>query len=142
MPTLYHGTSRAFAIAMRGPLGNPGTVDVTRGGGEFGGGFYTQDSISNAVRRGYLIYGNRAALLILTIDDQPYHLLYFRRLTLNQAQRLNHRLRGHARSTYATRHDAIVGPLASQPRIMQQKFQSTVAQNLLNGQYTLRTVHP
>lgn len=113
---------------------------MTRGGGEFGCGFYTQESLSNALRRAYALYGAEAAVLSLVIDDQNYHRLKFKRLTIQQAQRLNARLKGIARNTYVTRHDAIIGPLVYQPRIMQQKFQTANAQNLLNGPYTRRTV--
>jgi hypothetical protein len=116
---------------------------VTRGRGEFGRGFYTQDSIGNASRRGYLLYGNNAALLVLTIDDHAYHILKLERLTLNRAQMLDARLRAKGtQHSYTTIHDAIVGPLVNQPRIMQQKFQSANAQNLLNGLHTQRTVRP
>ena len=83
MPVLYHGTKRVFAIAM---AATPGTIDVTRGRGEFGRGFYTQDSIGNASRRGYLLYGNTGSMLVLTIDDHAYRRLNFKRLSLNSAQ--------------------------------------------------------
>jgi hypothetical protein len=136
MPVLYHGTNRPFATTMAA-----GAVDVTRGGGEFGRGFYTQDSSGNAARRGQYLYGNNSAVLILTLDDRAYHALNFRRLTLSMAQALNARLRaGNARQTYVTPHDALVGPLVYQPRIEQQKFQSANAQDLLNGLLTQRTV--
>lgn len=141
MPFLYHGTNRPFATAMCGPRGQPGTIDVTRGGGEFGRGFYTQQSLSNALRRGYAIYGLSAAVLVLEVDDQQFHRLQVKRLNLLQAQRLNARLRGNARNTYVTRHDAIIGPLVFQPKVMQQKFQSVNAGELLNGPFTQRTVH-
>ena len=52
MPTFYHGTRRVDAVAMATggtPPGTFGTIDVTRGSGEFGRGFYTQDSKSNAL---------------------------------------------------------------------------------------------
>src|SRR5260370_1277806 len=56
MPVLYHGTSWAVATTI---AGNPaaGTIDVTRGRGEFGRGFYTQDSSGNAARRGQYLFG-------------------------------------------------------------------------------------
>lgn len=139
MPVFYHGTSHGFATAMRG-LPNNGTIDVTSGGGEFGRGFYTQASISNAHRRGYSIYGHNGAVLIVDIDDALYHALQLKTLTLNSAQMLNARLTGNQRSTYTTADDVIVGPLIGQPKIMQQKFQSMNAQILLNGQNTQRTV--
>src|SRR5580704_8542812 len=137
MPTLYHGTSRPFAIAMAG-TGPPGVapagaIDVSVGGGEFGRGFYTQGSSSNAARRGLTIYGNNHAVLVLNIADQPYYALRFKRLTLNMAQMLNKRLKSTGRKTYTTTHDVVVGPLVYQPTIQQQKFQSQDAQILLNG---------
>src|SRR5437016_6132420 len=129
MPTLYHGTSRPIATALA-----VGTIDVTQGRGEFGRGFYTQTSSSNAHRRGYSRYGNNGAVLVLVIDDQSYHSLHFRRLSLNAAQMLDAKLRASGQShTFTTSHDVIVGPLVNQPRIIQQKFQTITAENLLNG---------
>jgi len=143
MPVFYHGTSRTFATAMAGTPAL-GTIDVlTRGHGEFGRGFYTQDSISNAFRRGYSRYGpNNNAVLVVTIDDYAYHGLRFKRLTLNAAQMLDAKLKGNARRSYATAHDVIVGPLVGLPKIEQQKFQTATAQTLLNGPLTQRTVRP
>jgi hypothetical protein len=140
VPVLYHGTSRALATAM---AATPGTIDVTRGRGEFGRGFYTQDSVGNAARRGYLLYGNNGAILVLTIDDHAYHGLNFKRLSLAAARKLDARLTGqNTRHTYTTPHDVIIGPLVNQPRIMQQKFQTVHARNLLNGQQTQPAVRP
>ncbi|HVA51845.1 MAG TPA: hypothetical protein VNH11_36220 [Pirellulales bacterium] len=140
MAVLYHGTSRAFATVLAGSAA-AGGIDVTRGRGEFGRGFYTQNSGANAARRGQTLYGNNSAVLLLAIDDQAYHGLNLKRLTLNMAQMLNARLRAsHSQHLYTTVHDAIVGPLVYQPRIEQQKFQSANAQTLLNGPLTQRTV--
>ena len=141
MPVLYHGTSLAFATAMAGTTAAGGTINVARGRGEFGSGFYTQASSGNAARRGQTLYGNNSAVLILAIDDHEYYVLNLRRLTLNMAQMLNSQLRAQNRQhTYTTLHDAIVGPLVHQPRIEQQKFQTAKAQTLLNGPLTQRTV--
>jgi hypothetical protein len=139
---LYHGTSRAHATAMAGTPANPGTIDVTIGRGEFGRGFYTQDSIGNAFRRGQLLYGGNAAILVVAIDSRAYHTLSFLRFTLNAAKKLDARLTGNQRHAYTTADDVIVGPLVGQPRIMQQKFQTVNAQALLNGPQTQRTVRP
>src|SRR5207237_4036205 len=112
MPMVYHGTSRAFATAMAGTAAAGGTVDVTRGRGEFGRGFYTQDSSGNAARRGQYLYGNSSAVLILTVDDPAYYALNIKRLTLNMAQVLNSQLRGNNTThNYTTVHDVIAGPL-------------------------------
>ncbi len=139
MPVLYHGTSRAFATAMAGTPA-VGTIDITRGEGEFGLGFYTQESSSNAARRGQSIYGSGGATLILSVNDQAYHGLRFKRLTLNMAQMLNARLAGNARRTYTTAHDVMVGPLVYQPRTEQQKFQTANGRDLFNGPLTQRAV--
>ena len=140
MPVLYHGTNRQFATVMAG-IPALGAIDVLTGGqGEFGRGFYTQDSISNAFRRGYSRFGNDSAVLILAIDDNAYHAMCFKRLTLNGAQMLDAKLKGNARKTYATADDCIVGPLVGQPKIEQQKFQTQNAQDALNGPLTQRTV--
>jgi hypothetical protein len=140
---LYHGTSRAHAVAMAAVPPNPGTIDVTRGRGEFGRGFYTQDSVANAFRRGQVLYGNTAAILVVAIDSHAYHALSFKRLTYNAAKQLDAKLTGNGtRHTYTTAQDVIVGPLVSQPSIMQQKFQTANAQTLLNGPQTQRTVRP
>jgi hypothetical protein len=129
-----------FATAMAGTAAAGGTIDVTRGRGEFGSGFYTQDSSGNAARRAQTIYGNQSAVLILTVDEHAYHALNFRRLTLNMAQKLNAQLRANnTQGSYTTVHDAVVGPLVRQPIIEQQKFQSMHAQVLLNGPLTQRT---
>jgi hypothetical protein len=142
MPLLYHGTSQTLATAMAGNLAAAGTIDVTRGRGEFGRGFYTQSSSSNAYRRGQSLYGsNNSAMLVLDIDDVSYHGLSFQRLTLNRAQALNTALRNNnTQGTYTTNHDVIIGPLVSQARIEQQKFQTVGAETLLNGVRTQRTV--
>jgi hypothetical protein len=140
---LYHGTSRVHATAMAALPPNPGTIDVTRGRGEFGLGFYTQDSIANALRRGQLLYGNNAAILVVAIDSHAYHALDFKRLTLKKAKQLDAKLTATGtRHTYTTAHDVMVGPLVGQPSIMQQKFQTANAQALLNGPQTQRTVRP
>jgi hypothetical protein len=118
-----------------------GGIDVTQGGGEFGRGFYAQDSNSNAARRGQTRYGNSSAVLSLTVDEREYHTLNVWRLTLNMAQKLNSQLRANnAQDTYTSADDAIVGPLVYQPPIEQQKFQTTSAQTLLNGPLTQRAV--
>jgi hypothetical protein len=142
MPLLYHGTNRTFAMAMAGTPAAGGIIDVARGRGEFGRGFYTQSSSGNAYRRGQALYGgNNSALLVLDIADVAYHGLSFQRLTLNRAQMLDATLRNNnTQSAYTTNHDVIVGPLVSQSRIEQQKFQSANAQALLNGAQTQRTV--
>src|SRR5213593_3256388 len=89
--TVFHGTSHAFATAMVGP---PPTIDVKKGGGEFGQGLYTQTSRVDAYRRGFSIYGHQRAVLQLEIDLHAYMSLSRKVLTLNQAQKLWATLKG------------------------------------------------
>jgi hypothetical protein len=140
---LYHGTSRPHATAMAATSPNPGTIDVSRGRGEFGRGFYTQDSAGNAFRRAQLLYGGSAVVMVLAINSHAYHGLTFKRLALNAAKKLDAKLTGrNTRHTYTTADDVVVGPLVNQPNIMQQKFQTANAQALLNGPQTRRTIRP
>lgn len=129
-------------MSMAGTPVAGGTINVMRGRGEFGRGFYTQSSSGNAYRRSQSLYGsNHSALLVLDIDDVAYHGLSFDRLTVNRAQMLNATLRNsHTQGVYTTNHDVIVGPLVNQTSREQQKFQSANAQALLNGTRTQRTI--
>src|SRR5207253_2401495 len=71
MPLLFHGTRRADAVTMAGP---PGTIRVDLGSGEFGRGFYTQDSSSNALTwvQHKFPASQLPCLLELDVDDRAY----------------------------------------------------------------------
>ncbi len=142
MPTFFHGTRRADATAMVGPAGGNGTIDVTRGSGEFGRGFYTQDSKSNALTWVQNLPAiQHPCVLELDIDNQHYAALAKRNLNRKRAMRLTARLR--ARGTVGTHLegvDVVVGPLNGSNWIEQQKFESINAQTLLNGPNTQRRV--
>ncbi len=139
---MYHGTSRTFALAMAGSI-TSGTIDVTRGRGEFGRGFYAQDSPGNAFRRGQLLYGNNAAILVLEVESHAFFGLAIQKLSLSQARQLYATVCGNnSQHIYTTMHDVISGPLVNAPKITQMKFQTASSQMLLNGQLTQRSVRP
>jgi hypothetical protein len=135
MPTFYHGTRRTDAVAMAGP---PGTIDVTRGSGEFGRGFYTQNSKSNALTWAQNRFpGQGPCLLEVEIDDKEYTNLQIRVLSHKQAARLTQRLRNQGTlTTHVEGVDVVVGPLTGSRWIEQQKFESLNSQTLLNGPKT------
>lgn len=139
MPTLYHGTRHADAVAMAGP---PGMIDVTRGSGEFGRGFYSQTSKSNALTWAQNRFPMQSpCLLELEIDDRLYQNLHQRVLNHNEAARLTRRLRRRGtQNTYLEGVDLVVGPLSGSRWIQQQKFESAQSQALLNGPNTQRRV--
>jgi hypothetical protein len=140
MPTFFHGTRRANATAMAGP---PGTISVTAGGGEFGRGFYTQDSKSNALTWAQHRFpaAQQPCILELDMDDQEYGKLAARTLNQRQAARLTQRLRANGTvGTHTEGVDVVVGPLNGSNWTDQQKFESQNSQNLLNGPSTQRRV--
>ena len=135
MPISYHGTSRNHAAYMA-----QGNISVAPGRGEFGQGFYTQHSSGNAMRWAAGRSPN-PAVLVVDIPAQDYVNLHRVFFSLKAARSLNRRLRNR-NETASYRHgcDVIEGPLVSNPQIQQYKFESKVAENLLNGPVTTRTV--
>ncbi len=143
MPILFHGTRRAHAVAMVGPPGGPGTIDVTRAGGEFGRGFYTQNSQANAIAWaiGRFKPADLPCALRLDVNTQLYLGLKIKLLDLKDAKKLTAKLRNNGTTrTYLHGGDVVVGPLNFNPKKEQQKFESMNSQNLLNGADTNRTV--
>jgi hypothetical protein len=139
VPQQYHGTTLEAATAM---ATNPGAVDVTRGAGEFGRGFYTQSSVSNAMRwaRGRSPDG---CVLSLRINDDEFARLDRRTLDLKRAIRLTRSLRGSkTTATYTMGCDVVEGPLGGNVAITQWKYESDDSQALLNGPQTEREVIP
>jgi hypothetical protein len=139
VPQQYHGTTLEAATAM---AASPGTIDVRRGAGEFGRGFYTQSSVSNAMRwaRGRSPNG---CVLSLQINDNEFARLDRRILDLKQAARFSRTLRGSkATATYTMGCDVIEGPLGGYVVILQWKYESDASQALLNDPQTMREVLP
>ncbi len=135
MPVSYHGTSRNHATHLA-----QGNISVTVGAGEFGRGFYTQSSIGNAMRWA-AGRSPHPAILVINIPAHIYANLNVVTLSLQAARSMNQRLRYQNQAgTYTYGCDVIEGPLVSQPQIRQYKFESIVAENLLNGPTTTRTV--
>jgi hypothetical protein len=142
MPRFFHGTDRAFATAMSGPPAGPGTIDVTRGGGEFGQGFYTQDSVSNALtwvqHRPNM---PNPCVLEVDIDDALYQALNPKQLDYKKAKRLEQKIRSAGtQNTHVLGENVVVGPLNGSNWIEQQKFETQASETLLNGNDTNRRV--
>ncbi|GEM_PF-6377631 len=143
MLTYYHGTRRSDAVAMAGLPGGAGTIDVLLGGGEFGRGFYGQDSKANALTWAQNRFGHaqNPSILQLELDDQAFRGLTVRQLTAKQAWKLSQKI--YAKGTQKTHRegvDVVVGLLNGSAWVEQQKFESPKAQTLLNGTQTTRTV--
>jgi hypothetical protein len=123
----------------------PGQISVGIGGGEFGRGFYTQYSERNARRWALRVrarLNGPPAVLRLDINDAAYGALIVFPLDLRRALNLTDLLYfWNATRVFATGCcDAIEGPLSGNAQRLQQKFESTKAEMLLNGNQTVRTV--
>jgi hypothetical protein len=139
MPTFFHGTRVDLAIAM---AATPGKIEVTRGGGEFGMGFYTQESKSNAHSWAQNRFGvMKACILQISIDNGAFTGLTSRRLDLQRAARFTRALRTNGTlNTHLVGVDVVIGPLNGDAQNEQQKHESVAAENVLNDDKTTRTV--
>jgi hypothetical protein len=140
--TLFHGTGQQDATLMQGP---PGQINVTIGGGEFGRGFYTQHSERKArewARKLAARLNGPPVVLRLDIDDAAYGALNIFYLNAQRGLNLTEILDfWHAKDVFTTGCcDVIEGPIAGDAQRIQQKFESNDAQDLLNGNQTIRTV--
>jgi hypothetical protein len=126
---------------------DPGQIDVTAGGGEFGRGFYTQYSEWHArawaIRTSPRLNG-APCVLRLDIDDAAYGaltILYLDGITGPALTAMIYQT--NQQDTYVDGTcDVTEGPIMGNVRRMQQKFESANAQALLNGGSTTRTVIP
>ena len=143
MPTVFHGTKHADATTMAGPASGNGTIDVSRGGGEFGKGFYTQKKRAHAMAWAINRFSpsDLPCVLKLEVDDGKYLALDVKLLDLKDARKLTQKLRQQKRTKSHTEgKDVVAGPLNLDPRREQQKFESSDAEDLLNGPDTQREV--
>jgi hypothetical protein len=126
---------------MAGTAGS-GTIDVTRGGGEFGRGFYCHQKEARA----WILVLNRyqqPAVLRLDIEDGLYNGLAIRNLSVQQARRLRQTIRSSADpNNYLVGPDVVVGPNEINPRVIQDKFETPASETVLNGSQTIREVLP
>lgn len=132
-PPLFHGTSATFALAIVGP---PVAVDVSRGDGEFGVGFYCGTSkglagswVANRFRDPAIVEVSVSAHGYGALDELP----------LNDDQARAVRQRARAQKGILLNVDVVVGPIESRGRHHQYKFESAAAQGVLNGPETVMT---
>lgn len=139
MPTLFHGTGHADATHM-----SNGNIDLV-GGGEFGKGFYTQYAERHARAWALRVrqrLNGAPVVLELDIDAVAYGglsvLWLDAKLGPNLTEILDH---WNAKATFTTGCcDFLEGPIMGNMMRMQQKFESTNAMLLLNGNGTQRSV--
>lgn len=129
----YHGTSKNSARSIIGP---PSNIDVTRGGGELGRGFYVGENISLAKAIAVGKHGQaEAAIIKFEIDDSAYIRLdvkniHQRRDVYQLWKRLT---RAGSLYLHLFHVDVVCAPFATIDYSYQYKFESTNAQNTLNN---------
>lgn len=141
MPILYHGTSHNDALNMIGAQGT-GTIDVTKGSGEFGRGFYCHRKKARAWTHVINKFAN-PGMLIITIQDVTYNTLKIKQLSIQQARRLRQVVRSSADpNNFLVNSDVVVGPIENYQRVIQEKFETPSAGTVLNSDQTIRQVLP
>lgn len=128
----YHGTNVTSAMDMFGP---PRRVDVHRGGGELGRGFYTGESIGLAKSLAHGRYGDQGVVLRLDIDDRIFVTLKVRVVAWRKHVYRTWRaiLFRDERNTFLFNVDVVLAPFATLQLSYQYKFESKSAQDVLNN---------
>jgi hypothetical protein len=130
---VFHGTSSVAAAQIVGP---PVNVDVTKGAGELGRGFYTGDNISLAVAWAKGRFGvSQGKTIQIDVDNSAYAALNV--LSLGRRRYVWWNWKYLVFKSRATTHlfgyDAICAPFATLDMSLQIKFESAAAQNVLNA---------
>lgn len=126
---IYHGTNKSSKRSIIGP---PSDVDVSKGGGEMGIGFYAGENLSMAIAWAKGRW-KKPSVLEFDVSNKSYAQLSFKQMNHRQVLNDWHQLKRanmHRRHKYGF--DIVFGPLATNPFAVQYKFESITAQNLLN----------
>lgn len=131
----YHGTDRASANNIVGP---PANIDVTRGGGELGRGFYIGANVALAASLSRGKFGANGVVIKFDIDDSAYVRLNTRVLNRRQyVYRLWHSLIIRERAfQHLFNVDVVCAPFATIDFSYQYKLESQKAQTTLNNNST------
>ncbi|WP_157645990.1 hypothetical protein [Burkholderia ubonensis] len=131
----YHGTSDSFANDLLG-----GRVDVSRGGGELGQGFYLGAALHVAKAWAKQMH-DCETVVDFQIDDNDFW--GFDILSLNEIEAIEHRsiirAEGKTRS-FKFHKDIVWGPIVGGPKVYsdQHKWESSNGENFLNSSNVLR----
>lgn len=131
----FHGTDKDSAKNIVGP---PSKIDVTKGSGELGRGFYLGENISLAASLSKGKFGNNWAVVKFNIDDSAYVQLNIRTISRRQyVFHLWHNLIRKSRTFLHLFHtDVVCAPFATIDFSYQYKFESIDAQAVLNNNST------
>lgn len=129
---LFHGTTESSANIILGP---PQSVDVQKGRGELGRGFYLGNNISLAASLSKAKGKNSSAILKFHIIESQYIKLNI--LIINRRQVVFNNWKNLIKLKKTGEHkfnvDVVVAPFATIDFAYQMKFESYNSQQLLNS---------
>lgn len=133
---LYHGTKKSDAALIV-----DGSIDITKGGGELGMGFYTGEYLWVAKSWARNVHKADAAVVELSVPDDDYFKL--EPLLLSRTDALAERNKIKAASatrTYTFGSNVVWSPIVGTTRVDadQHKFESKASEALLNDSKTPR----
>lgn len=133
---LYHGTSKEFLSDLI-----TGKIDVTKGGGEFGQGFYTGNKVHLVSAWAWhksKRFKQEMAVISYVVNDYAMIDLRITMLTTDQAINIRKRTRNEyrTRNVVFTNSDLVIGPVVGRPfaNYLQFVFVGTEGQNFINRQ--------
>ncbi|MBE0508380.1 MAG: hypothetical protein IBX50_16955 [Marinospirillum sp.] len=135
----YHGTSKKYAAQLQA-----GMVDVTKGGGELGRGFYTGEHLYLAKAWAYHVSGDAQQNVVhFEKSDSDVMALRLEVLGVGEAAlRRKHIKLWSATRSYQFGVDMVWAPIVGSSRVKgdQCKWESDVAQAFLNGSKCVRNI--
>ena len=133
---LYHGTSKIYLNDLI-----TGKIDATKGGGEFGQGFYTGNKVH--LVSAWAWHKSKQSkqemdVISYNVDDNTMIDLRIKMLTSYQATSARKRIRkeNRTRSLAFKNSDLVIGPVVGRPfaNYLQFVFVGTQGQNFINNQ--------
>ncbi|MFC0519005.1 hypothetical protein ACFFGT_32630 [Mucilaginibacter angelicae] len=129
---IYHGTNSTHATEILGP---PHSIDVTKGRGELGQGFYlgTEPLMAAMLAKGR--YDKAASVLKISVDEPKLMLLSSKILKTSGLvrQHWNMLIQQNTTASHKFGVDVVVAPFATFSFAHQYKFESKKAEDLLNN---------
>ena len=134
---LFHGTTENHANIIVNPTGPPHNVDVTIGGGELGRGFYTGESIWHAAKWARGVgkkSGGNHKVIEITLNNRNVMALNIFPLNYARVRQTNLFIKlNNLQNSFLFGADLITGPIVIYPNVNQQKFESSLAQSVINN---------
>lgn len=126
---VYHGTNKKSKKDILGP---PVNIEVKKGGGELGQGFYVGENLSLAIAWAKGKHKD-ASVLEIDVSNSKYAQLNVKQLSHRQVLNDWKQIQTlRKRNKHKYNFDVVFGPLATNPYAVQYKFESETAGYLLN----------